>query len=264
VFRGYRSDSDLSVQQQFCDEVLIRTANDGWLRPSIVISVFVGWKVPVTSFEVGARVYSIGPRGSAVASDHATTKQLPAPNNFALVDGGIWQRALNFPIYGPHQLPDIGADVGEEAASFLMDDRDYFMKDLEQTNRILREVVTLRLLKLIPDISWHSCRVTLLSAVHAQQPDKEIGLEAKWRDPSQLVMEYARNCKEICIEMVRHLAKLISMDWSSPQDSTLVGFGDSVLTYVTKARAVEGPAKGLISLKYHAVYVDGSDTERTL
>ena len=30
---------------------------------------------------------------------------------------------------------DIGADVGEEAASFLMDDRDYFMKDLEQTNR---------------------------------------------------------------------------------------------------------------------------------
>ena len=30
VFRGYRSDSDLSVQQQFCDEVLIRTANEGW------------------------------------------------------------------------------------------------------------------------------------------------------------------------------------------------------------------------------------------
>ena len=115
-------------------------------------------------------------------------------------------------------------------------------------------MVTLRLLKLIPDISWHSCRVTLLSAVHAQQPDKEIGLEANWRDPSQLVMEYARNCKEICIETVRHLAKRISMDWSSPpefeaEDSTLVDFGDSVLTYVTKARAVEGPAKGLISLK---------------
>ena len=26
VLRGYRSHSDLSVQQQFCDEVLIRTA----------------------------------------------------------------------------------------------------------------------------------------------------------------------------------------------------------------------------------------------
>ena len=28
AFRGYRSDSDLSVQQQFCDEVLIRTASE--------------------------------------------------------------------------------------------------------------------------------------------------------------------------------------------------------------------------------------------
>ena len=46
VFRGYRSDADLSVQQQFCDEVLIRTACDGWFRPSIVISVFVGCKGP--------------------------------------------------------------------------------------------------------------------------------------------------------------------------------------------------------------------------
>ncbi|CAE7380710.1 MSBP2, partial [Symbiodinium sp. CCMP2456] len=71
VFRGYRSDADLSVQQQFCDEVLIRSANDGWFRPSIVISVFVGWKVSVTSFEVGARVYSIGPQGVVMASDHA-------------------------------------------------------------------------------------------------------------------------------------------------------------------------------------------------
>ena len=33
VFLGYRS----SVQQQFCDEVLLRTANDAWLNPSIVI-----------------------------------------------------------------------------------------------------------------------------------------------------------------------------------------------------------------------------------
>ena len=42
VFQGYRSDSDLSVQQQFCDEVLIRTANEGWFRPLIVISVLRG------------------------------------------------------------------------------------------------------------------------------------------------------------------------------------------------------------------------------
>ena len=71
VFRGYRSDADLSVQQQFCDEVLIRTAWKGWFRPSIVISVFVGWKVSVMSFEVGGQVYSIGPQGSVMASDYA-------------------------------------------------------------------------------------------------------------------------------------------------------------------------------------------------
>ena len=60
------------MQQQFCGEVLIRTANEGWFRPSIVIAVFVEWKVSVTSFEVGARVsYSIGPRGSVVASGRA-------------------------------------------------------------------------------------------------------------------------------------------------------------------------------------------------
>ena len=50
---------------------MIRTANEGWFRPSVVISVFVGWKVSVTSFEIGARVYTIGP--PVVASDHATS-----------------------------------------------------------------------------------------------------------------------------------------------------------------------------------------------
>ena len=71
VFRGYRADSALSVQQQFCDEVLIRTANEGWFRPSVMIWVFVGWKVSVMSFHVGARVYSTGARRRVVASDHA-------------------------------------------------------------------------------------------------------------------------------------------------------------------------------------------------
>ena len=71
VFRGYRSDADLSVQQQFCDEILIRTARDGWFRPSIVISVFVAWKVSVMSFEVGGQVYSIGLQGSMMVSDYA-------------------------------------------------------------------------------------------------------------------------------------------------------------------------------------------------
>ena len=79
--------------QQFCDEVLIRTANEGWLRPSIVISVFVGWKVSVTSFEVGARVYTIGPRGSVVASDHAMSScELRVTSRSSRDQRGLGQR----------------------------------------------------------------------------------------------------------------------------------------------------------------------------
>ena len=57
IFRGYRSDTDLTVQQAMVDEVLIRTAHQGRFRPSVVISVFIGWRVSVLSFEVGGRSY---------------------------------------------------------------------------------------------------------------------------------------------------------------------------------------------------------------
>ena len=70
VLRGYRSDSDLSVQQQFCDEMLIRDACQGRFRPSIVVAVFQGWTVSVFSFEVGGRSYSVGPNGTVLAGDH--------------------------------------------------------------------------------------------------------------------------------------------------------------------------------------------------
>ena len=41
-------------------------------------------------------------------------------------------------------------------------------------------------LKLIQGVTWHSCRVTLLAAaVQAQKPDKEIGLQANWKDPRE-------------------------------------------------------------------------------
>ena len=188
---------------------------------------------------------------------------------------------------------------GWSAASFEMDDRDYFMKELESAERFgdrpatyqrsvlwLRYVLTTAAsddlkrglisppdlkghLQLIQEITWHSCRVTLLSAaVQAQVPDKEIGLQANWKDPSQLVLKYARSRKEISIEMVRRLTKRIASDWKSPpefeaEDSNLVDFGDCTLTYVTKARSSSVPAKDL-NLKYHAMYIDGTGTERTL
>ena len=41
-------------------------------------------------------------------------------------------------------------------------------------------------LKLTQGVTWHSCRVTLLAAaVQAQKPDKEIGLQANWKDPRE-------------------------------------------------------------------------------
>ena len=188
---------------------------------------------------------------------------------------------------------------GWSAASFEMDDRDYFMKELESAERFCdrpatyqRSVLWLRYvlttaasddlkrglisppdlkghLQLIQEITWHSCRVTLLSAaVQAQVPDKEIGLQANWKNPSQLVLKYARSRKEISIEMVKRLTKRIASDWKSPpefeaEDSNLIDFGDCTLTYVTKARSSSVPAKDL-NLKYHAMYIDGTGAERTL
>ena len=170
-----------------------------------------------------------------------------------------------------------------------MDERDYFMKELDSAERFgdrpatyqrsvlwLRYVLTTAAsddlkrglisppdlkghLQLIQEITWHSCRVTLLSAaVQAQVPDKEIGLQANWKNPSQLVLKYARSRKEISIEMVKRLTKRIASDWKSPPD-----FGDCSLTYVTKARSSSAPAKDL-NLKYHAMYIDGTGAERTL
>ena len=104
---------------------------------------------------------------------------------------------------------------GWSAASFEMDEPDYFMKELDSAERFgdrpatyqrsvlwLRYVLTTAAsddlkrglisppdlkghLQLIQEITWHSCRVTLLSAaVQAQVPDKEIGLQANWKNPS--------------------------------------------------------------------------------
>ena len=74
IFRGYRSDTDLTVQQAMVDEVLIRAAHQGRFRPSVVISVFIGWRVSVLSFEVGGRSYSVGPNGAVFAGDHGRAK----------------------------------------------------------------------------------------------------------------------------------------------------------------------------------------------
>ena len=74
VFRGFRADTDLTVQQQFVDEVLVRDVHRGKPRLSCVVAVFVGWRVTVMSFECGGRTYAVGPKGSVVAGDHARSR----------------------------------------------------------------------------------------------------------------------------------------------------------------------------------------------
>ena len=74
IFRGFRSDTDLTVQQQFVDEYFVREASKGQPRLSVVVAVFLGWRVSVLSFECGGRTYSIGPKGSVVAGDSARSR----------------------------------------------------------------------------------------------------------------------------------------------------------------------------------------------
>eukprot|EP00439_Symbiodinium_sp_Y106_P045625 s3342_g5.t2 len=52
IFRGYRADTDLSVQQQFADEFFIRGVRQSRARLSVVVAAFSGWRVSVFSFEL--------------------------------------------------------------------------------------------------------------------------------------------------------------------------------------------------------------------
>ena len=74
IFRGYRADTDLSVQQQFADEFFIRGVRQGRARLSVVVATFSGWRVSVFSFECRGRTYAIGPNGTVIAGDSARSR----------------------------------------------------------------------------------------------------------------------------------------------------------------------------------------------
>ena len=50
ILRGYRSDTDLTVQQQFVDEFLVREVREGNPRLSVVVAVFIGYRVSILSY----------------------------------------------------------------------------------------------------------------------------------------------------------------------------------------------------------------------
>ncbi|CAK9011987.1 Ubiquitin carboxyl-terminal hydrolase 8 [Durusdinium trenchii] len=105
-------------------------------------------------------------------------------------------------------------------------------------------------------VTCHSLRVTLLdAAVHAGADDKVIGLQANWKDPSQLVLKYARSRKELSVRMVQDLATVIRESWTPDQESFVVEDEPEVVApaareYVAKATT---PSKALVAsdFKYH-------------
>ena len=142
-----------------------------------------------------------------------------------------------------------------------LSDRDYFIWELKNEKEfteapvtysrglswlkmfMLRGVAEVRILKLIEtnetagleatvrEITWHSMRVTMLSeAVKANVDDKVVGLQANWKDPSQLVLKYARQRKELSVAMVKDMAEKLRKAWVPDQGHFLVEEEDEEVT----------------------------------
>jgi len=80
-------------------------------------------------------------------------------------------------------------------------------------------------------ITWHSMRVTMLAeAVKANVDDKIVGLQANWKDPSQLVLKYARQRKELSAAMVKDMASKLRDQWVPDPDLFVVEEEDAEVT----------------------------------
>eukprot|EP00438_Fugacium_kawagutii_P008824 Skav230881 [mRNA] locus=scaffold2175:162834:164081:- [translate_table: standard] len=76
--------------------------------------------------------------------------------------------------------------------------------------------------QIIPTVTWHSMRVTFLAeAVRAKVDDKVIGLQANWKDPKELVLKYARQRKELSVEMIKDVTAKMRSAWT-PDPSAFV------------------------------------------
>jgi hypothetical protein len=70
------------------------------------------------------------------------------------------------------------------------------------------------LTKVIRSVTWHSARVTLLSAaVHKGRSSEEIALQANWKNPGALVLKYTRDRRTIPIQMVQGLVRDMRQGW---------------------------------------------------
>ena len=98
----------------------------------------------------------------------------------------------------------------------------------------------------VRSVTWHSMRVTMLSeAVKARVDDKIVGLQANWKDPSQLVLKYARQRKELSVAMVKEMADKLRRSWTPNPDQFVVEEEDEevsepvVIEFIIKATLPE-------------------------
>ena len=85
--------------------------------------------------------------------------------------------------------------------------------------------------KTVRDVTWHTMRVTMLSeAVKAQVDDKIVGLQANWKDPSQLVLKYARQRKELSVAMVKGMTEKLRQAWVPDRQHFVVEEEDEEIT----------------------------------
>ena len=68
--RGYKSDQDMSVQLNYINDGMIMAVRDHLFVPACVVTLFQGWRVVATSFEVGGRLYACSSGGQVMALDY--------------------------------------------------------------------------------------------------------------------------------------------------------------------------------------------------
>ena len=117
----------------------------------------------------------------------------------------------------------------------------------------------------IQAITWHSMRVTMLSeAVKANVDDKIVGLQANWKDPSQLVLKYARQRKELSVAMVKQMASKLKDAWIPDPEKFVIEEEDEEVTepivteFIVKATL---PERALVSSDFRCHIFDRRESE---
>ena len=67
--RGFRADSDMSVQMSHVHDMLGKILDEKVFIPTFVITIFQGWRVVAVSWEIGGRLYACSDGGVVVALD---------------------------------------------------------------------------------------------------------------------------------------------------------------------------------------------------